>query len=272
MRRAPSASMGTPRIPADRRTIASQFHRVVEVEPADEAEPVTQRTGDQSGAGGGTDQGEPGQVESDAAGRRTLADEDVELEVLHGRIEDLLDRAVHPVDLVDEEDVTLLEVGEQGGQVAGPHQYRSGRHPQSDAQLGGHDAGQRGLAQSGRAGEQEVVGGLVALERRLDDDLQVFGQLALADELAERARSQSGLVGLLGRRGHRVHRPRRVAFDGSVDGPSDSGSGVTAGQHLLAGVGRHRSRTSSRRAVRTSSSTGASSSTDSSAPLISSGP
>ena len=36
-----------------------------------------------------------------------LADDDVEPEVLERRVEDLLDRAVEPVDLVDEEDVAL---------------------------------------------------------------------------------------------------------------------------------------------------------------------
>ena len=107
--------------------MACELVGVVEVEAADEAEPVAQRAGHQPGAGGGADQGEPGQVESDAAGRRALADEDVELEVLHGRVEDLLHRPVQAVDLVDEEDVALLEVGEQGGQVAGPDQHRARR-------------------------------------------------------------------------------------------------------------------------------------------------
>ena len=37
------------------------------------------------------------------------------LRVLHGRVEHLLDRSVQPMDLVDEEDVAVLEVGEQGG-------------------------------------------------------------------------------------------------------------------------------------------------------------
>ena len=43
----------------------------------------------------------------DAAG--ALADDDVELEVLHGRIQDLLDRPRQTVDLVDEQQVAVLE-------------------------------------------------------------------------------------------------------------------------------------------------------------------
>ena len=96
------------------------------------------------------------------AGGRALADEDVELEVLHGRIEDLLDRAVQAVDLVDEQHVALLQIGEQGGQVTGPDQHRAGGDPKADTHLGGHDAGQRGLAQARRSGEEQVVDRLAA--------------------------------------------------------------------------------------------------------------
>ena len=60
-----------------------------------------------------------GQLDLDRARRRPLADDEVELVVLHGGIEDLLDRRVEPVDLVDEQDVAVLEVGQQRGEVAG---------------------------------------------------------------------------------------------------------------------------------------------------------
>ena len=59
------------------------------------------------------------------------------------------------------------------------------------AHLGGDDAGQRGLAQARRAGEQQVVDGLGAPAGRLEDDLEVLLELGLADELGERARPQA---------------------------------------------------------------------------------
>jgi hypothetical protein len=46
-----------------------------------------------------------------------MPDDDVDLEVLHRRIEDLLDGAVEAVYLVDEEDVAFLQVGEDGRHV-----------------------------------------------------------------------------------------------------------------------------------------------------------
>ena len=61
------------------------------------------------------------EVEAEAAGAfGPLADDDVYGELLHRGVEDLLHGdAAEAVDLVDEEDVSRLQAGEQGGQVAG---------------------------------------------------------------------------------------------------------------------------------------------------------
>ena len=197
-----------------------------------------------------------------------LANEDVQLEVLHGRIEDLLDRPVEAVDLIDEEDVTLLQVGEEGGQIAGPHQDRARGDAQADAHLRGHDAGQRGLAQTGGAGEQQVVGRLIPLQGGFDDDLQMLGELPLADELGQCPGPQAGVLGLLGRCRLGIDRSDLVA--GADPGTGKVGS--LAGQYLSSRLGGHRLRANSRSAERTISSTGPSSSTASSAARISSGP
>ena len=60
---------------------------------------------------------EPGEVESDRLRRGPFAQHDVKLEVLHRRIEH--DRSGKSVDLVDEEDIASVQVGEDRGQVAG---------------------------------------------------------------------------------------------------------------------------------------------------------
>ena len=86
--------------------------------------------------------------------------------VLHRRIEGLLDRAVEAVDLVDEEDAARLERGQEAGDVGLALERRAGgldhRHPQ----LGGDDVGERGLAEAGRPGEQDVVERLAAARAR----------------------------------------------------------------------------------------------------------
>ena len=55
--------------------------------------------------------------------------------------------------------------------------------------LHGDDPGQAGLAEPGRACQQQVVGRLAAHLGGLEHDREVLFQLALADELAQPARS-----------------------------------------------------------------------------------
>ena len=63
----------------------------------------------------------------------SLADDDIELVILHRRVEDLLDRRAHAMDLVDEQHVPRVEVGQDAGEVARFLEHRSGRRPHGDA-------------------------------------------------------------------------------------------------------------------------------------------
>ena len=165
----------------------------VEVETGDETEPVAQRPGDHAGARRGADHREPGKREPDRARRGALPHDDVELEVLHRGIEDLLDGPTEAMDLVDEEHVALVELREDRGEVAGPLERGARGHVEVRAELVRDDARERGLAETGRPGEQEVVGRLPTAARRLEDDAEVLLQLGLPDELGERARPQADL-------------------------------------------------------------------------------
>ena len=53
------------------------------------------------------------------ARRRPLADDQIELKILHRRIKHFLDRRIEPVNLVDEQDVALFQIGEQRREIAG---------------------------------------------------------------------------------------------------------------------------------------------------------
>ena len=150
------------------------------------------------------------------------------------------------MDLVDEEDVALVELVKHGGQVAGPLEGRAGGDVDGDAHLGGDDAGQGGLAQTGRTGEQQVVDGLAAPAGRLEDDRQVLLQLGLADELVERARAAGStsardlgdvVVGLAsGRAAPPSSARHRRAMRQALEGVAEQAAGVAVvgqvGQHL----------------------------------------
>ena len=144
-------SISTPRMRALRRTIAASSSGRVVVEPERQAEAVAQRRRQQPGARRRADQRERRQVERERARRRPLADDDVEPEVLERRIEDLLDRAVEAVDLVDEEDVAGLERRQDRGDVALALERRPGDLADADAELSADDLRERRLAEPGRA-------------------------------------------------------------------------------------------------------------------------
>ena len=100
--------------------------------------------------------------------RRPLPDHEVELEVLHRRIERLLDDAVQAMDLVDEEHVAALEVGEDRREVARPLEHRTRGAANGDAHLVRDDVRERRLAETGRAVEQHVVEHVAARARGRD--------------------------------------------------------------------------------------------------------
>ena len=154
----PSSSIGTPRMRAERRTISSMSVVGVEVEPVDDPEARAQRRGQQAGARRRADQRELLQRHLHRPRARALADHDVELVVLHRRIEDLLDRRRQPVDLVDEQHLVLLRgwsaspARSPGFSSTGPAVARTGT-PSSLRD----DVRQRRLAEPGRAVEQHVI-------------------------------------------------------------------------------------------------------------------
>ena len=97
------------------------------------------------------------------------------------------------MDLVDEEDVSLVDIGEDGGQVARSLDGRSARRVDADAELAGHDVGERRLAEAGRSVQQDVVRGLAPDVGGGEQDPEVVLDLRLADVLTQVARPERRL-------------------------------------------------------------------------------
>ena len=145
-----------------------------------------------------------GQVERDNRRAGSLADRDRQLAVLHRGVEGLLERAREPVDLVDEEDAARIERREVARHVALALERRAGGRHELRLELVGHDLGERGLAEAGRAGEQHVVERLAARPGRLDEDRELLLHALLADEVGEALRAQRAVEIVLRRQRRRV--------------------------------------------------------------------
>src|SRR5258708_6635787 len=180
---------------------------IVEHETKGNAEALPERPCDEPRARGGAHQGEGRQVDPHRARRRPLADDEVELRALHGGIEDFRHRRRQAVDLVYEEHVPGLQVGEERRQVAGALDHRAGRRVKSDPHLPRHDLRERGLAEARRPVEQHVIEGLAPRPRRLHEDAEVLPGLALPHELVEAQGTERRLARVLGARLRR-HHPR----------------------------------------------------------------
>ena len=147
------------------------------------------------------------------------------------------------MDLVDEQHVVRLQIGELRGKIARLLDHRPGGGAEAHAHLARHDLRQRRLAEAGRAVEQHVVERLAARLGGGDEDLQVLADLLLADEIVERLRTQRQLgrilLGALGvtsvRRsvGRLVHRasscrPARITASSVASAPSRCVTRATA--------------------------------------------
>src|SRR6266516_6984404 len=162
----------------------------VVLEPECHAETVAKRGRQQPRSSGRADQREGRQVEGQRSRRRALADDDVEPVVLEGRIEDLFDRAREPVDLVDEQDVPLLEPGQDRRYVALALQRRARDGTQPHTELFTDDVSEARLAEARRADQQEMVERLLAPASGFERDRELLLDALLADELVQIARPQ----------------------------------------------------------------------------------
>ncbi|MNE53191.1 hypothetical protein D3C80_1479020 [compost metagenome] len=108
------------------------------------------------------------------------------------------------MDLVDEQDVARLQIGQDRRQIPRLGQDRPRGGAKAHAQFPRHDLRQRRLAQPRRSEQQDVIQRLRAPARRVDEDLQIALGRRLTDELAQRLRPQGAIV-LLARLGVASH-------------------------------------------------------------------
>src|SRR6266540_3737551 len=176
----------------------SELGRVVVVEPEGHPEAVAQRRCQQAGSRRRPDEREVWKIERERACGRPLPHDDVEPKVLERRIEDLLDRPVDPVDLVDEQHVALLESGEDRGHVTLALERGAGNRANADSELLAEDEGEARLSEPGRPDEKNVVERFAARSRSLERDAQLLLDALLSDEVVEPRRSQGAFELVLG--------------------------------------------------------------------------
>ena len=168
----------------------TQLVQLIKIHPQMNAEPLAQRRRDQPGAGRRADQRKLRQRNSDRPGRGPFADDEIEFEILHRRVQNFFHRRVEPVNFVDEQNIAGLQVGQNRREVASLGNYRPRGRPKADPELTRHDLRQRRLSETGRPVQQGMVQRLATLARRLDENGQILSYRLLPDEIVESLRSQ----------------------------------------------------------------------------------
>ena len=90
------------------------------------------------------------------------------------------------MDLVDEQDLVRLQVGQQRREITGPLQDRPGGLLESRPQLVRNHVRQRRLAEPGRPEDQHVIERVAALPRGRNENLHLRLDGALPDVIGER--------------------------------------------------------------------------------------
>ena len=118
------------------------------------------------------------------------------------------------MNLVDEQDVAILEVGQQRGQIARLGDDRPGRRAKAHAHFARDDLRERRLAQPRRAEKQHMVERIAPRLRRLDEHAQIVARRLLTDEFVERfgAQRRVDILRLAGGRGEGTGVVHLVSF------------------------------------------------------------
>src|SRR5262249_4060292 len=109
------------------------------------------------------------------------------------RVEDLLDGAVQPVDLIDEQHVARLERRQDRRDVALPFERRPGHLPDRNVELTADDLRERGLAQPRRPGAPHKIQPLTPPPPSVERDPELLLDALLTDELRQGGGAQGAL-------------------------------------------------------------------------------
>ena len=104
------------------------------------------------------------------------------------------------MDFVNEEDIAVLKVGENGGEVAGAFNGRTGGDTKIGAHFAGNDAGHGGFTETRRSVEKDVIkdGAVGTLFDGVYSELEVGFEVFLPDIIGKTSWPERSLFGLLG--------------------------------------------------------------------------
>ena len=168
----------------------------VVVEAVGDAEAGAKRGAEEARTGGGTDEGEARKIEADGAGGGALINDDIDSKIFDGGIEVLFDHFGEAVDFVDEEDIALLQTGEETGEVTCFFDGRTGSGADGGVHFRSENVSERGFAEAGGATEEEVIEGLRSGAGGVEKDSEPVLEFGLAGEVGQSGGAEGEVDGV----------------------------------------------------------------------------
>src|SRR5260370_6197874 len=157
---------------------------------------LAQRSGDQTRPRRRTDQGEGLKIVANRPRAGPLTNNQIDLIILHRRVEVFLGRRRQTMDLVDEQNLASLQVAQQRHKIDRTLDDRPRGGVEGYADFVGDNLRERCLAKTGGAKKQDVVERLAPALCRSDEGAQIVAQLTLTDKLVEGQRPDRALRGI----------------------------------------------------------------------------
>src|SRR5213593_559635 len=126
-------------------------------------------------------------------GTRTLADDNVEFEILHCGIKDLFDVGLQAMNLVDKQHVSEFQIRQYRREITFQLNQWTRSCPKMRAHFVGDYRCQRGLAEARRTIKQNVVERLAAFSGGLNGNVEIVFNALLSDVLGQDSRTKRQL-------------------------------------------------------------------------------
>ena len=129
----------------------------------------------------------------------TTFNHNVNFIIFHRRIEDFFDSATETVNFIYKKDVAVLEISQNGGKVTGTFNSWTGCHAEISAEFMRDDVRHGGLAEAGRAVEEDMVEGsaVVTFFDGVNSEFEIIFQAFLTNVVRKTERAKRDFCAVL---------------------------------------------------------------------------
>lgn len=129
----------------------------IEIEKKRNEEKVEKGSGEKEKESSGGKKSKIGEVDIERKRGRKIEDDEIEMKIINGRIENLLKRGDKEMDLIDEKKVEILKIGKKRGEIEWIGDEREGCGEEIEEKLFRNDMRKSSIEEEGREEEKKMI-------------------------------------------------------------------------------------------------------------------